>query len=749
MSAREIGLVAGALALVLAARPPAGLPAAAAQAGAAEARGDEGVEVLYDFEPGEAKVNVYAKIEKGMASHGEHALSVDMKGQGGGRMDKFCPVSPEPNRMKALPELMAMPPSHDYHDVMQWYYERYCAIFDECGVANRMSQPLRDWSGFDRLRFDVYAKDAPAILGLSVRDGTGPRFFLGFTGVRSGNAIFNAPAGKWVTCEFPLKEMARLGNLDLKKAQGFFLHFNGFQGDTPLYVDYFRLVATGAEEKVKSDVIAPSTNLAARLYKVVKTPPLKKDPENLKRDVSPVEKLGPVTVTDHGGFGGLGVTYCNTVRRGVVAYDNRRIAFLSHGGGDKASRKVNPDSVGGGGIYAHATFDGGQTWGGMTPGENLPTHLNTWYSRAGASADYATGQVYLLGTENCQSYMGGYDATFRSLDFDGHEWTPHRVSVVDNNFQKCPLWCHVLRTENGRLWACWCDGRSALRSPSYTLTGFPHKYSDDGGLTWFPCRNGDSEEPPHPLYTPDLKDLDKAHERAPNNIIQIPAELIPGPMMVPYKGSLASFSPPGTHWAAHDGKAWDVTVRDVKDYEKWNKIPPFGASKGYAESTVVSVEDKHVFVCKGGNYRLSFYEKDTRDTKHGKATSMVKLEQEQQTDLAVAHWDGDAGQWSSETLETERVWESILTASGDAVFCFYAKVEKTDGDKKIWTVFYRRWADGTWGEAVKVAEDPVRISRLAAPQRCPPSYAAVLWDHVVQKGEPGPDGIRFARVPNK
>ncbi|MFH0980825.1 MAG: sialidase family protein [Planctomycetota bacterium] len=728
MSTREIGLVAGALAMVLAARPPAD---------AAEARGGEGVQVLYDFEPGEANVNVHAKVEKGMASHGEYALSVDMSG---GRMAQYCPVSPEPNRMKALPAIMAMPPSHDYHDVMQWYYERYCAIFDECGVANRMTQPLRDWSGFDRLRFDVYAKDAPVILGLSVRDGTGPKFRIGFTGMRSGNAVFNVPAGKWVTCEFPLKEMARLGDLDLTKAQGFFLHFNGFQGNTPLYIDYFRLVATGAEEKVKSDVIAPSTNLAARLYKVVKTPPLKKDPENLKREVGPVENLGPVVVTDHGGFGRLGVTYCNTVRRGVVFYDNKRIAFLSRDGGDKASRQVNPDSVGGGGIYAHASFDGGQTWGGMTPGEKLPTHLNTWYGRADASADYATGQIFLVGTENCQSYMGGYDTIFRSLDFDGEKWDIGRVAVIDGNMQKCPWWCRVLRTENGRLWACWCDGRVTREG-----VGFPHKYSDDGGLTWFPCRNGDSEEIPHPLYTPDLKDLGKAHEKAPAKVILLPGELIPGPMMTPYKGSLVSFSPHGERWSVHDGKAWDVTVRDAKDGGKWNKVPPFGASKGYAESTVVSVEDKHVFVCKGGNYRLSFYEVDISRGN----TTMAKLEQEQQTDLAVAHWDGDAGKWSSETLETERVWESILSSSGKAVFCFYAKVEPKDGDKKIWVVYYRRWADGTWGEAVKVAEDTVRINRLAAPQRCPPSYAAVLWDHVVQKGEPGPGGIRFARVPNK
>ncbi|MFH1022606.1 MAG: sialidase family protein [Planctomycetota bacterium] len=705
----------------------------------AGARGAEAVQVLYDFEPGEKKLNG-PKAQKGEASHGEYALFVDMKQTGGGRMDQYCPVSPEPNQMKALPSLMAMPPSNDYHDIMQWYYERYCAILDECGVANMMEQPLRDWSGYDRLRFDVYAKEAPVILALSVRDGTGPRFRIGFTGMRSGNAIFNVPAGKWVTCEFPLKEMARLGELDLQKAQGFFLHFNGFQGNTPLYIDYFRLVATGAEKKTKTDVLAPSNTLTARLYKVVKTPLPAKYPEKLKRDVSPVENLGPVTVTDHGGFGRSGVTYCQTVRQGVVCYDNQRIAFLSKDGGNKTSRKINPDSVGGGGIYAHASFDGGRTWGGITPDEKVATNLNTWYDRSGASADYATGQIFLVGTENCQSYMGGYDTFFRSLDFTGEKWDIGRIAMIDGNMQKCPWWCHVLRTENGRLWACWCDGRVTRQG-----IGFPHKYSDDGGLTWLPARNGDSKELPHPFYKPDLNDLDKAHEKAPDKVILLPGEFIPGPMMTSYKGSLASVSYTGTQWSIHDGKDWDVTVHDIKNSGNWKKIPAFGKSRDYSECTVTSVQDKHIFVCKGGAYQFSFHEKDV-----GRGNTTVEsLEARQQTDLAVAHWDGDAGAWTSDVLETEGVWESILTASGDAVFCFYVKVEKRDDTKKKWVVYYRRWAGGKWGDAVKLAEDAVRINRLAAAQRCPPSYAAILWDHLVRKDETGPDGIRFMRVANK
>ncbi len=700
------------------------------------ARAAEGVKLLYSFEPGEGKGKVLGKIQKEKASHGEYSVRKDV----GKRMSRYCLISPKPNQMKEPPRLMAMPPTNDRHDVMQWYYERYCAIFDECGVANKMTRPLRDWSAYDRLRFDVYAKDAPAILGISVRDGTGPRFRIGYTGVRSGYGIFNVPKGKWVTCDFPLAKMAKLCHLDLKKAQGFFLHFNGYQGDTAVYIDYFRLVRTGGEKKPKHQLLAPSNKLTAKLYKVFKTPPMTVKPDKPKRNLDPVGKLGPVTVTTRGGFGFGGVTYNQTVRRGVAAYDNDRIVFLSRGGGDrKLSRKINPKSVGADGIYAHATFDGGKTWGGIRPGEKLPTSLNTWYSRSGGSGDSETGRLFLLGTENCQSYMGGYDTFFRSLGFDGKKWAPERISTVDNNFQKCPWWCHVIRLKSGRLWACWCDGRVTRKG-----VGFPAKYSDDGGLTWFPCRSADSKKMPPPLYRPTLKDLEEAHERAPDHVIQVPAELIPGPMMARYKEGVISVSPRGGAYAIHDGKTWDVTVRDANDYKKWKKLPAFGKAERYSECSVSSVKDTHVFVAKGGNYRFNFYVKNIQ---RGKST-IEKLENGQLTDLAVAHLDGEKGTWTTTTLETAGVWDCAMTASGGNAFCFYVKLVR-EGDKKKWEIRYRRWADGKWEPSVLVAEDAVRVNRLAVPRYCPRSCAVVLWDHIVLKREPGPGGIRFARVPNK
>lgn len=98
-----------------------------------------------------------------------------------------------------------------------------------------------------------------------------------------------------------------------------------------------------------------------------------------------------------------------------------------------------------------------------------------------------------------------------------------------------------------------------------------------------------------------------------------------------------------------------------------------------------------------------------------------------------------------ETLEPEKnVWDTILTSSGDAVFCFYVK--KATDDK--YEILYRRWAGGKWGGSAVVATESVRINHLAAPQKCPPNYAAVWWDTRPQTAK-GQGEVRFARVPNK
>ena len=176
---------------------------------------------------------------------------------------------------------------------------------------------------------------------------------------------------------------------------------------------------------------------------------------------------------------------------------------------------------------------------------------------------------------------------------------------------------------------------------------------------------------------------------------------------MPYKGQVAVVSADGGQWAAHDGTKWNATKK--------------GPKIGRLLTVTVLGEDR-IFLCRGANHN--------------------NLGKELLADLVVADLKPD-GTWKKDTLETENVASAIVTASGDAVFCFYVKKV---GDEE-YDVRYRRWKGGTWEESVKVASESRRVNHLAAPQICPPDYAAIFWDqHFRKRGDPSE--VKFVRVPN-
>ena len=67
---------------------------------------------------------------------------------------------------------------------------------------------------------------------------------------------------------------------------------------------------------------------------------------------------------------------------------------------------------------------------------------------------------------------------------------------------------------------------------------------------------------------------------------------------------------------------------------------------------------------------------------------------------------------------------------------------------QAYEVRYRRWAGGRWGESVKLAVETRRINHLAAPQICPPGYAAVFWDQHFRSRADASE-VKFMRVPNE
>ncbi|MFH1022038.1 MAG: hypothetical protein V1809_01455 [Planctomycetota bacterium] len=601
-------------------------------------------------------------------------------------------------RYMRTPGTVGCPPTGGYHDTRDWYYQRECLFWQESGDT-------MDWSAYDRMRFDVFSSDAPAVLGVKVRD----RLFAkgvkdsNMVGVRTAVSVFKIPQGKAVTCEYPLAAMAAIAEVNLGKLHWMHIRINGFEGKTTIYLDNIRLLTKDGKEELKYDLVKTESEIKPFSRKVWDKNPPPRDRTNFKRESGPVEKLGPVTVFDgpgnhacaSGHLGGHGSTYFQSLRRGAVAFDNQRLLLIFGGAGPgKDSRVVTWGGSGEGSkIMATASFDGGKTWGGLKPGETSPVCLPDWYWRATASAD-GGGDLYYIGTENCDSYVEGHDVFFRRLAFTGEGWEYDRMTIMDQNEYKCPGPARALRLASGRIWASWTDG----------WNGPWIKSSDDDGLTWMPCKDASAKELPRPFYEPKMEDLLKpGPPKPPAEVLLWPAAPSAGPLLIPYKGQVAAFAYDGGQWAAHDGKAWGAA----------QKVPWKGGKGGQVGEAVLG--DDHVFLVRAEGDKLCAMR------------------------LQGGAWQGP------EELDSGKVGRPILSASGDAVFCFYVKTEE-EGGAAVYNIYSRRWKGGKWEPTEKVASEKDEINDLAAPTVSPPDYAAVFWDQVIKNKKPS--WIRFARIPN-
>ncbi len=572
---------------------------------------------------------------------------------------------------------------------------------------------LTDWSGFERLRFEVTAVGQPVKVGVRVRDGSGPRVRNRPTGIRTEVAVFVIPADRTVTCDVPLAELARLAELDLTRVHRYNIRLNGLPSGEPptdLYLDNVRLVAEGAEPEPEYPLIEMEGEPRPFARPVDQTPPLERDPAKLERNEEPVEPLGPVVINrgaplasgaghmpgpTH--FGWSGATYFQHARRAVIAYDNDRLLVVMAGRGEAN-----------GGLIAIASFDGGETWEAPDREGGDYTVL-PWYMRAGYFAD-RYGNAFGVGTPNCDSYNEGQDIALHRLAFLGDRWVKDRFAIVHQDGYKCPAQCRAIQLENGRLWASWTDG----------FGGSHARHSDDDGYTWAPCKDA-AEEPERLFYSPDLADLGEPDApEPPKRVLLWPTPVVVGPMIVPYKDSVAVVG--GGQWQVHDGEKWLEPER----------LPDLG--RGLL--TVTALGNERVFIARGAGYS-------------NRGDEVLA------DDLVVLH--GKDGDWTKDTLAEGRVGSAIVTASGDAVYCFYVmRIDEPDDDEDgeengqdpEYEVRYRRWKDGTWEEPVTLSTERQRINHLAAPQYSPASYAALFWDYHVET-RADPSEVKFVRVPNR
>jgi len=553
-----------------------------------------------------------------------------------------------------------------------YFFQRYCKVWRyETGED-------ADWSAWDRLRFDVLAPDAPVVLGVFVRDKSGPRLPCGPIGLRTDVAVFRIPAGEQVTVDFPLKEMAAVAELDLKRVYRYQCRINGYEGPTDLFFDNIRLAKKDAPAAYKLIAMEGSAEPFAR---PVYFKPVQRDPGKLKREAGPVEPLGPVDIGPYAGIytngyghlGGSGATYFQNTRRACVAYDNRRLLIL----------------FGADGLRASASFDGGKTWGGLTPDEKEPAPLR-WGLRANLCAD-RFGDVYMIGTPNCDSYNEGHDICMFRLVFTGETWRDGYFAHLGQNGYKCTSWARALRLDSGRIWAAWCDGWSNGKALA--------KHSDDDGQTWMPCKDA-AVRPPRPFLTPALADLRMPTEQRgqpPEEVLLWPASMVPGPLLVPFGDGVAAIALDGSSWQVHDGSNWGPLQKSTRLGGICSEAVP------QPDRILIAGSEKGVL-------------------------RVMELKD---------------GQWGEPVELDTGVGDSILSASGEAAFCFYVK--RTDaGDE----VRYRRCTDGRWEPSVLIATEGFTVNHVAAPTHCPPDYAAVWWDERATSGK-AKTHLRFARVPNR
>src|SRR3989339_1137448 len=90
--------------------------------------------------------------------------------------------------------LTAQPPLNDYHNILEWYHQRYTSLRDDL-QSNRYAQ--RDWSAYNYLRADVNSTVSDFILGILVKDASGPRINAQYTGLYTPVARFHITAGQW------------------------------------------------------------------------------------------------------------------------------------------------------------------------------------------------------------------------------------------------------------------------------------------------------------------------------------------------------------------------------------------------------------------------------------------------------------------------------------------------------------------------------------------------------------------------
>lgn len=460
-------------------------------------------------------------IAKGNATEGEFALkrAYSTVNQRGG---SSYPWKPYVRDFRLVTELDVMP---------TW------------GVFERIL-PM-DWSGYARLRFDLFAKGRPVTVRVSLEDRQI---------VPPVERCFSVPADTWVTLEFELDDAEKKAGLNLKEMANLFIipePADPFPSE--ILLDNIRLSATEAPSRYKI-IRDPSAfePPKPRRYSVnvfftgdTKYPWVKTEeplPEIKQRTPSAVKPAKVENAT-------LDLTPFKMRVKGrlfISAADADHLLVGGHFTG-KGSDSEGVGFDGPGACAAFQTADGGVTWKGLRKPER-PSVLTT--ERGDGTAGTVEADVLVADDIGCS--VGGRGRQgypkdrffFRRARFTGEGWvlTPHYLMDID--LRHCAHFPAGMRDSAGRLWMAWTTTEGRLVNQEVWA-----KYSTDYGTTWHPWHGVETKTARIPMLSSEHKIGEYIVNR---DDPQYPFFL--GVEMVSIQGQPAVFA--GKWWSTFDGKEW-------------------------------------------------------------------------------------------------------------------------------------------------------------------------------------------------
>ena len=636
------------------------------------AAGGEGVRVLAGFEKDEALKWGYVERDGQLVTPRDVELKGNAQGEWGRAIAKGDAAQGEWAYVRRF--------SKD-----QWnYYMRggapeeflypNCTVFTSFGAFRKMFPA--DWTGYDRLRLDVKCHDSPATLRLHLEDDLiAPQL----------TRDYQVPAGKWVTLEFDLAEAARLREvklppelagklggevlkarlLNLARMANILLRADKADRQTSVLVDNIRLLAPGAADEGKLDVLTDKSPFPAPEPLPIPEGPAKPGKPQGARNRAPLKPEEPnkAALGNGGSYGNL------SLPRALAAADNDHLIF-----GQSIGR-----------IEAAQSADGGKTWTDLAGKAGATTICQHTCQAPGNVAVAAGEDLFVFYTARCGGAGSPKDMYCRRAGFDGTGWKLGEPRLVDLDVRHCPEHLvRALRLANGRIWVVWMHfdrfGQNYLRG----------RYSDDGGGLWqSPDSNG-------------LLTVRRSRDPAALPVGVTWWQEAPAGWTAPEGGRSGglpgSFHPHGGFQLAAYGESLACIYAEGDNATSWTWFDP--ARKSWTPPA-------QVFRSFGGAASAATVgEKTVYAALRGKAKIMR---------LDAGGWVEDApGGYSG---------GGTLSVAGSTLWCFWP--EEKDGRTLILAA--RKPAGGAWSAPEKLAEETEKLQGLSAPARAPEGFVPLAW----------------------